>query len=208
MKSAFSWLIQLLKNNHKKTTPQTVIYCQTVNSGIALFYKLLRELPESVNGPSIIKQFYGSHDEQDRRDILQGMKSEKVRVLISTLAFGMGVNVNTIQNVVHWGPPNDTQDYWQGVGRAGRDGRQAYAYLYISPHRRLKTSCSPQMKTLISTFKSGNCVRAAILQHFEGESPTVAKKWQKRKRCGFDCKCPLCLCCSSCKATCECQKTV
>ena len=46
------------------------------------------------------------------------------------LAFAMGIDIDDIANVIHWGPTDDILDYWQDVNRCGRDGRQGYACMY------------------------------------------------------------------------------
>ena len=56
-----------------------------------------------------------------------------IRILISTIAFGMGIDIPDVRRVVHWGISNNSLCYWQEVGRAGRDGMPAQAYLYVVP---------------------------------------------------------------------------
>lgn len=53
------------------------------------------------------------------------------RVLFSATAFGMGVNVANIPTVIHFGPPADMVDYFQECGRAGQDGVESNAILYV-----------------------------------------------------------------------------
>ena len=55
-----------------------------------------------------------------------------IRVLIATVAFGMGVNPPDIRHVYHCGPPHDTETYVQEIGHGGRDGGLTYATLFYS----------------------------------------------------------------------------
>jgi len=55
------------------------------------------------------------------------------RVVVATKAFGMGVDIPNIRFVVHLTPPDSVEDYYQEVGRAGRDRLEAYAVAYYSP---------------------------------------------------------------------------
>ena len=57
----------------------------------------------------------------------------KLRVVIATIAFGMGIDCPNIMSVVHWGPSETVEDYVQEVGRAGRDGQPACALLFFTP---------------------------------------------------------------------------
>ena len=55
-----------------------------------------------------------------------------VRIVISAIAFSMGLDVPDIHTVVHWGPPNDIECYVQETGRGGRDGKDTRAVLYYT----------------------------------------------------------------------------
>lgn len=57
----------------------------------------------------------------------------KIRVMVATNAFGMGIDKENVRTVIHWEPPSSLEAYFQEAGRAGRDGRQAYAVLLYTP---------------------------------------------------------------------------
>ena len=53
-----------------------------------------------------------------------------LRVVIATIAFGMGLNCPNVRRVIHWGPANDIESYIQETGRGGRDGFLTEATLH------------------------------------------------------------------------------
>lgn len=58
--------------------------------------------------------------------------SSKLRVLICTVAFGMGIDCVGVTYVIHYGPPNDVETYVQQTGRADRDGKESYCTLLVA----------------------------------------------------------------------------
>ena len=58
--------------------------------------------------------------------------SPTVRVVFATVAIGMGVDIPSIREIIHVGPPSSVQQYLQETGRAGRDGLACKAVLYYN----------------------------------------------------------------------------
>ena len=70
-----------------------------------------------------IEMFHANTDTESKKRILEEFSKadSNIKVLISTVAFGIGVNITDID--VYWGLPTSPLSYWQEVGRCSRDGR-------------------------------------------------------------------------------------
>lgn len=81
----------------------------------------------------------------------------KTRIVVATVAFGMGINKQDIHGIIHYNMPSAFESYVQEVGRAGRDGQIVHCHLFLNTEVRqllnipTVNSCSldTQMKEVV-----------------------------------------------------------
>lgn len=127
--------------------------------GSAIIYvrnrRLCKEVAELLQSHSISADYYHAGLDDVTRDVRQQLwsKGEK-RVMVATNAFGMGIDKPDVRLVVHLDLPESIEAYFQEAGRAGRDGRKAFAVvLYNSADQHT------MQKRLDSTFPDKEYIR-------------------------------------------------
>ncbi|MBP5798765.1 MAG: RecQ family ATP-dependent DNA helicase [Prevotella sp.] len=127
--------------------------------GCAIVYarsrRRTKEVSDMLNETGISATFYHAGLDSTVKDERQkDWQDDKIRVMVATNAFGMGIDKPDVRMVLHIDCPDSLEAYFQEAGRAGRDGKKAYAVLLYNDgdHRKLD-------KRISDTFPEKNYIR-------------------------------------------------
>ena len=139
--------------------PEELLHILNSVPGSAIVYtrnrKRTKEVSELLNQNQITATFYHAGVNNDVKDLRQKeWVSDRVRVMVATNAFGMGIDKPDVRLVIHMDLPDSPEAYFQEAGRAGRDGQKAYAILLYAKSDKITLN-----KRISDTFPDKEYIR-------------------------------------------------
>ena len=120
-------LMKLVDTLLRDPSGSTLVYVPTIKET----EQVARFLSDKL--PTVSVRFYHGSLALDERDNTHTQfLSGEARVVVATQAFGMGIDKPDIRRVVHYGAPKTFEEYYQQIGRAGRDGGPAACDMYCA----------------------------------------------------------------------------
>ena len=143
---------------------QQLIHILNSVKGCAIVYvrsrKRTKEIAQMLKDNHIEATYYHAGLEHYTKDLRQKeWQNDETRVMVATNAFGMGIDKPNVRIVVHIDCPDSIEAYFQEAGRAGRDGKRAYAVLLYNEgdsrklHKRI-TDNFPEKEYIRKVYES------------------------------------------------------
>lgn len=112
-----------LLNLISKVSGSGIIYCRS--------RRATAEVANFLKSHGILAGFYHAGLDNERlAAVQQAWMDGKIRIMVATTAFGMGIDKADVRFVAHLALPSSPEEYYQEAGRGGRDGKKSYAALY------------------------------------------------------------------------------
>ncbi|KAL9307513.1 ATP-dependent DNA helicase Q-like 5 [Arabidopsis thaliana] len=125
-------LLILMESPPYKEIRSIIVYCK-FQYETDMISKYLRD-----NNINAKVGYHSGLPAKDRVRIQESFCSNKIRVVVATVAFGMGLDKGDVGAVIHFSVPGSMEEYVQEIGRAGRDGRLSYCHLFYDNDTYLK----------------------------------------------------------------------
>lgn len=167
-----------------------IIYCAT-KKNVDKLYTLLNEQGISVG------RYHAGLSNDERKQNQEDFTYDRIRVMVATNAFGMGIDKSNVRYVLHYNMPQSLEYYYQEAGRAGRDGEEAECVLFFSKQdiminkfllqnkasagdvaSDMQKTANDQRKLqqMINYCETDKCLREFILSYFGDTTPCICNK--------------------------------
>ena len=168
-----------------------IIYCATKKNVDSVCELLLQH-------GILAGRYHAGLSLEERKESQDDFTYDRIRVMVATNAFGMGIDKSNVRYVLHYNMPQSLEYYYQEAGRAGRDGEEAECVLFFSKqdimiNKRLLdykateggyTAGDPAVRAneqrklnqMIHYCETDECLRQYILNYFGDHSPCICEK--------------------------------
>ncbi|XP_066873773.1 ATP-dependent DNA helicase Q4 isoform X1 [Kogia breviceps] len=133
-------LVTLLQSDRFRALDSVIVYCnrrEDTERVAALLRTCLREAQDPGSRgrapEAVAEAYHAGMGGRERRRVQRAFMEGRLRVVVATVAFGMGLDRPDVRAVLHVGLPPSFENYVQAVGRAGRDGQPAHCHVFLRP---------------------------------------------------------------------------
>jgi ATP-dependent DNA helicase RecQ len=174
---------------------QLLEFLKTHQDESGIIYTLSRKSTESVahflQGKGIeARAYHAGLPTQEKNSTYADFVADKVQVVVATIAFGMGIDKSNIRFVVHMTLPKTLENFYQEIGRAGRDGLEAETLLLFSaqdivqqkmfiedlPETPYKQHAFNKLDSMVRFANSESCRHQSIAAYFDDRIEVCKEK--------------------------------
>ncbi|XP_055608011.1 ATP-dependent DNA helicase Q4 isoform X2 [Uranotaenia lowii] len=140
-------LLHLLRSDRFSELHSIIVYCtrrdecERVASFLRTCFQDSQRAAEAAEGGTSSKKrkrvnytaepYHAGLPSSRRKTIQNAFMGGDLRIVVATIAFGMGINKSDIRAIIHYNMPKNFESYVQEVGRAGRDGKISHCHLFL-----------------------------------------------------------------------------
>jgi ATP-dependent DNA helicase RecQ len=171
--NALQKLLKILENYRNESV---IIYCFSRKDTERLSSDLQK------NGYNT-RAYHAGMKSKTRSEVQELFIKDKTKIIVATIAFGMGINKLDVRLIVHYSLPKSLEGYYQEIGRAGRDGLSSecvmfYSYADTSKHlyfidqissQKIKEQAEKKLQKVIDYTETSSCKRKYLLDYFGEE---------------------------------------
>jgi ATP-dependent DNA helicase RecQ len=165
---------QLVAYLHERGDASGIVYCQSRVGADTLAQRLTRHGFSATS-------YHAGLEADERWERQEAFIRDDVRIVVATIAFGMGIDKPDVRFVVHYDLPKNLEGYYQESGRAGRDGDPSDCILFYSagdvmkyryfidekPTEAERRVAREQLRRMTEWAESTTCRRRSLLAYFD-----------------------------------------